>query len=127
MKRSRILLFVCVVFEVGFLYAQPKINGLSFVSSGDKATAVHVTQFKGVQANWAALMPFAMMRSTASPELNYNPDRQWYGETEVGIQQYYETLSQGGIQMIFEKHPICCSAHFNMSRECTLSNPYLGF
>ena len=102
MNRSRILLFVCVVFEVGFLYAQPKINGLSFVSSGDKATAVHVTQFKGVQANWAALMPFAMMRSTASPELNYNPDRQWYGETEAGIQQYYETLSQGGIQIMLK-------------------------
>jgi hypothetical protein len=36
-----------------------------------------------------------MMRSTASPELNYDPDRQWYGETEAGIQQYYETLSEG--------------------------------
>ncbi len=84
------------------LLAQSKINGLSFVSSGEKAAAVHVTQFHVVQANWAALMPFAMMRSTASPELNYHPDRQWYGETEAGIQQYYETLSQGGIQIMLK-------------------------
>ena len=100
MNRSQILLFVFAIFGVGFLHSQSKINGLSFVSSGEKAEAVHVTQFQEVQANWAALMPFAMMRSTASPELNFDPDRQWYGETEAGIQQYYETLSQGGIQIM---------------------------
>lgn len=95
MNRSLILLFAFAISGVGFLHAQSKINGLSFVSSGEKAAAVHVTQFQEVRANWAALMPFAMMRSTVYPELNYDPERQWYGETESGIQQYYETLSQG--------------------------------
>ena len=99
MNRSLILLFVFVISGLGFLHSQSKINGLSFVSSGNKVLPKHVQSVEAVNANWVALMPFAMMRSTASPGLNYTPERQWYGETEAGIQQYFEQLQKGNIQV----------------------------
>ena len=102
MNRSLILLFIFVFSTACLLHAQSKINGLSFVSSGNKALPKHVQSVGAVNANWVALMPFAMMRSTASPELNYDPERQWYGETEVGIQQYFEQLQQGNIQVMLK-------------------------
>lgn len=102
MNRSLILLFVFVISGLGFLHSQSKINGLSFVSSGNKVLPKHVQSVEAVNANWVALMPFAMMRSTASPGLNYTPERQWYGETEAGIQQYFEQLQKGNIQVMLK-------------------------
>ena len=102
MNRSLILLFVFVISGLGFLHSQSKINGLSFLSSGNKVLPKHVQSVEAVNANWVALMPFAMMRSTASPGLNYTPERQWYGETEAGIQQYFEQLQKGNIQVMLK-------------------------
>ena len=34
--------------------------------------------------------------------LNYTPERQWYGETEAGIQQYFEQLQKGNIQVMLK-------------------------
>ena len=102
MNRSLILLFVFVISGLGFLHSKSKINGLSFVSSGNKVLPKHVQSVEAVNANWVALMPFAMMRSTASPGLNYTPERQWYGETEAGIQQYFEQLQKGNIQVMLK-------------------------
>jgi len=57
----------------------PKINGVSFVSSREKAKQEDVNSIKEIHANHAAVMPFGFVRAVNSPEIIFNTDRQWYG------------------------------------------------
>ena len=36
-------------------------------------------------ANYAAVMPFGFIRSLDDPNIIFNTERQWYGETKAGI------------------------------------------
>ena len=82
--------------------AQQKMNGLSFVASSEPAKEVHAASVKSMNANWTALMPFAVMKNQSSPVLSHDQDRQWYGETEAGIKQYHRLLKTAGIQSMLK-------------------------
>ncbi|GAB5398899.1 MAG: hypothetical protein Aureis2KO_04840 [Aureisphaera sp.] len=79
-----------------------RINGVSFVASPKEATQSHVDPVVSVKANYAAVMPFGFIRNLESPEVIYNTDRQWFGETRDGAEQYIDLLKANGIKVMLK-------------------------
>jgi len=77
-----------------------KVNGVSFVASRNKATQKSVNPVLNVNASHAAVMPFGFIRSVQSPEIIFDTDRQWFGETKRGAKQYITLLHQNGIKVM---------------------------
>ncbi len=97
------LLFVFFVLTIQSCSGQiKKINGISFVASRDVINEQHVAPVVNVNANYAAIMPFGFIRSTAHPEIIYNTDRQWFGESKPGAKQYIETLKKQRIKIMMK-------------------------
>jgi len=79
-----------------------KINGLSFVASREKAEQRHVEPLLEVHANYAAVMPLGFMGQRDAPELVFDTERQWFGETREGAKQYIETLQASGVKVMLK-------------------------
>lgn len=75
-----------------------KINGVSFVASREPVSEEQVDEVVRLNANHAAVMPFGFIRDINSPDIIFDTDRQWYGETKKGAVQYVELLHQKGIK-----------------------------
>jgi len=76
------------------------IKGVSFVASPDSLNQKHIEPIIKLNANYAAIMPFGFIKNLQHPEIKYNSDRQWYGETKEGVKQYVEELHQNNIQVM---------------------------
>ncbi len=96
------LLFLCCLQFCCSGEAQKKINGISFVASREEVVQTHVDEVIRLNANSAAVMPFGFMRETTSPEISYNTDRQWFGETKKGAKQYIELLQKNGVAVMLK-------------------------
>ena len=79
-----------------------KINGLSFVASRDSLQAENILPIQEINANYAAIMPFAFIKNLEHPEIVYNQSRQWYGETAKGATQYIEMLHKNGFKIMLK-------------------------
>lgn len=79
-----------------------KINGVSFVGSRDEVAQVHVDPVLEVNANYAAVMPFGFARTLNSPNIIFDTDRQWFGETKRGARQYIELLHKNGVKIMLK-------------------------
>lgn len=79
-----------------------KINGVSFVASPSSITETHVNPLVEIQANHAAIMPFGFMTSLKTPNVIFNTDRQWFGETCAGVKQYAQTLKAKGLKIMIK-------------------------
>lgn len=77
-----------------------KINGVSFVASKDSILPQNILPLKEIHANYAAVMPFAFIKSLEHPEIIYNQQRQWFGETKQGAKQYINMLHKNNIQVM---------------------------
>lgn len=73
------------------------MNGVSFVASSDSVRQRHVEPIVALGANYAAVMPFGFVQSLEHPEIIYNSERQWFGETLRGVSQYIRELQKSGI------------------------------
>lgn len=93
-----LLLFACSATPPKKL----SINGISFVASKEAVNQSHITPVVNVNANYAAVMPFAFIRDLTSPEVAYNSNRQWYGETKQGSKQYIEELKNNNIKIMLK-------------------------
>ncbi len=87
---------------VGFAQNPDKMDGVSFVSSHEEITDVHIKPIHAVNANWAALSPFAFMASLDSPEVRFNMERQWKGERVDGIMEMCNTFKKNGIKIMLK-------------------------
>jgi len=96
------ILFICCLQYCCSGEAQQKINGISFVASREQAAQSHIDEILKVHANSAAVMPFGFMRETAHPEIIFDTDRQWFGETKQGAKQYIELLRKNGIEVMLK-------------------------
>ncbi len=92
------LLILCLLQFSCSSQVNKKINGVSFVASRDEVLQEHVDGVKEVYANHAAVMPFGFIRDVASPEIVFNTERQWFGETNKGAMQYIGLLHKNGIK-----------------------------
>ena len=102
MRRLGLLFFCLLQLSCGEGQVHPKINGVSFVGSRDKITQENVDPVRNINANFAAIMPFGFLRSATNPNVIFNTDRQWYGETRAGAKQYIELLHKNGIQIMLK-------------------------
>jgi len=83
---------------------QEKINGISFVAAGIPVTDEHVNPVIELNANFAAIMPFGFIKDLKNPEIIYNTDRQWFGETRAGTLQYAKSLQAKDIKIMIKPH-----------------------
>ncbi|WP_420320477.1 glycoside hydrolase family 113 [Flagellimonas sp.] len=96
------LFFLCLLqFSCNSQRAE-KINGVSFVASTDKVEQKHVDPVLNVSANYAAVMPFGFARNLNSPNIIFNTERQWHGETREGAKQYIQQLQKNGIKIMLK-------------------------
>lgn len=79
-----------------------KINGVSFVASREKVGQHHVEEILNINANHAAIMPFGFIREINSPEIIFDTERQWFGETKIGAKQYIEMLHKNGVEVMLK-------------------------
>lgn len=100
-------LYLCLVvlfFISCSMISQPerKINGVSFVASGEKLTNDNVKPLVALNANYAAIMPFGFIEKLESPVLHFNDSRQWFGERVEGAKQYIAQLQKNKIQVMLK-------------------------
>ena len=96
------LLFLCFMQFACSSQQATKINGVSFVASRDKAEQQHIDEVLKVHANHAAIMPFGFIRDVHSPEIIFNTNRQWFGETINGAKQYITLLKKNGLRVMIK-------------------------
>lgn len=96
------LLLLCFLQSCSTGKTQKKINGISFVASREQVVQTHVDELKHIFANSAAIMPFGFIPDMARPEVYYNSERQWFGETKRGAKQYIELLHNNNISVMLK-------------------------
>ncbi len=101
MKKGIFLLLILLQFSCSSQFIS-KINGVSFVASREAASQEHVEAVLEVFADHAAVMPFGFVRNLNSPEIIFDTDRQWYGETTQGARQYIELLRQNRLNIMLK-------------------------
>lgn len=79
-----------------------KINGVSFVASSEAVNQDHINPVVRINANYAAIMPFGFIKELDNPEIIFNTDRQWFGETKAGAKQYMEVLIKNDIKIMLK-------------------------
>lgn len=96
------LLMICFLQFSCTSQVKEKINGVSFVASREKVGQHHVDEILSIHANHAAVMPFGFIREINSPEIIFDTERQWFGETKSGAKQYIEMLHKNGIKVMLK-------------------------
>ncbi|SFR39105.1 GTA TIM-barrel-like domain-containing protein [Robiginitalea myxolifaciens] len=79
-----------------------RVNGVSFVASREPATQAHVNSMLAVNADFAAVMPFGFIREPNDPEIIFDTDRQWFGETRKGAKQYSKLLQENKVRIMIK-------------------------
>ena len=83
--------------------AQPKkVNGVSFVAANAEVSQKHINPVVAIHANYAAIMPFGFIKDVTHPQIIYNTERQWFGETVAGATQYINELKKVNIKIMLK-------------------------
>ncbi|WP_272021794.1 glycoside hydrolase family 113 [Olleya namhaensis] len=104
-----------------------KINGVSYVAHRDSITQKNIAPLLNINANFAAIMPFAMIKDLAHPEVNYDAERQWFGETVTGGKQYINTLKKNNINTMLKPQIWVWKGEFTGFLEMTTEADWLTF
>lgn len=102
MKPFELLIFLLIFSTQSCKTQTSKINGVSFVASRNAITQTDVEPVVKIHANYAAIMPFGFIRNLNNPEIKYNTDRQWFGETRAGANQYIGELRKRDIKIMIK-------------------------
>ncbi len=65
-------------------------------------SAIDTAKTHGIQ--WISQTPFGWMRAQNSPEVHYNPQRGWWGETDVGVRVTTKEAHEKGIKVMLKPH-----------------------
>ncbi|WP_213521348.1 glycoside hydrolase [Nonlabens sp.] len=79
-----------------------KINGISFVATRDSIDHTAITPVKNYNANYAAIIPYAWMKSLEQPQVNYEEDRGWWGEKPHGVASTANQMKDQGIEVLLK-------------------------
>ena len=96
-----LFVFIILLFE-SCTGQVAKINGVSFVASREPVNKTHIDPVVNVNANYAAVMPFGFVKELSHPEIAYNTNRQWFGETRAGAKQYIDALQKRHIKVMLK-------------------------
>lgn len=99
------------LFLIGILFLQfsctgqsKKINGLSFVASRDSININHIKPVLNVKSNYVALMPYSFIRNIEIPKVEFNTNREWFGESENGLLQYAREFKKVDVKVMIKPH-----------------------
>ncbi|OEK07861.1 glycoside hydrolase [Flavivirga aquatica] len=102
MKRFKLLFLLLALSIQSCITQTNKINGVSFVASGEAINDNHVKPVINLNANYAAIMPFGYIKELSNPDIVFNTDRQWFGESKKGAKQYIATLKAKHIKIMLK-------------------------
>lgn len=86
MKKIKLLFFSALLGGLFFVRSQSsKINGISFVGGRNVVNEQSISPVLDVNANWVTLMPFGFMQKLNATQINFNQQRQWWGERKIGV------------------------------------------
>jgi len=102
MKVYRLLVIFIFVFIQSCSAQTEKINGISFVASRDSINHNHVNPVVKINANYVAIMPFGFIKNLKHPQISFNTERQWYGETNEGAKHYIQKFQEKGIKIMLK-------------------------
>lgn len=97
-----ILILICLMQLACKSQQAVKINGVSFVGSREKVSQDHIDAVVKLNADHAAVMPFGFIRDQSSPQIIFNTNRQWFGETTSGARQYIAQLRKNGLKIMLK-------------------------
>lgn len=101
MKNIGILVLSIIQFSCSG-QSNKKINGVSFVASREEVVQGQVEEVIRIHANSAAVMPFGFIRDASNPQIIFNTERQWFGETKEGARQYIAMLHENNIAVMLK-------------------------
>ena len=102
MKRYK-LLIVFLALSIQSCTSQPKkINGVSFVAAPNAVNQTHIKPIVSINANYAAVMPFGFIKNLEHPNITFNTNKQWFGETKSGAKQYIFELRKKQIKIMLK-------------------------
>lgn len=102
MKSFKFLIILSILSLQSCKTQTNKINGVSFVASREAVNETHINPIVNVNANYAAIMPFGFIKNLDHPEIVHNSDRQWFGETRAGAEQYIGELIKKNIKVMIK-------------------------
>ena len=101
-----VTIFFAAIFLVSCDAQQPEksalIKGVSFVATRDSITPVVVQPFKNYNANYVAVHPYGFMRDVENPAVQYNNERQWWGERLAGTKHTIDIFHKNGLQVMLK-------------------------
>ncbi|MTI20852.1 hypothetical protein E1176_07455 [Fulvivirga sp. RKSG066] len=83
--------------------AQTKVGGVSFVAPPRPITIDDMENIKRVNAGWVAIIPYAFSRQS-QPEVNFNYERQWWGEKVEGSIETIKMSQDLGLKVMLKPH-----------------------
>ncbi len=75
---------------------------MSLVASKDTISKEQLTPMLATKSNYASIMPFGFVRDMNTPEVHFNSNRQWFGETVEGVTQYIEALHEEDVLVLLK-------------------------
>ena len=134
MRLFKFLIFLSTLCTQSCKTQTNKINGVSFVASREAVNQSHIKPVVQLNANYAAIMPFGFVKSIDNPQVIYNTERQWFGETRAGAKQYIKALRNEHIKIMIKPQIWVWRGEFTglieMKNEAdwkTLESSYLKF
>ncbi len=80
-----------------------QMDGVSVVAPSKEYTENPFSSLKQINANWIAIMPYAFC-SQETPQINYDDERQWWGEKSPGIIKSIESAKQQKLKIMMKPH-----------------------
>lgn len=106
---SFLLPFLTVPILVGFYLSDDKvksnetINGVCFVAPRHEVSTEHIDPIVKINANWVAVTPYAFSQA-GKPQINFNHNRQWWGERVDGAIQTVIAAKKLGLKIMMKPH-----------------------
>jgi hypothetical protein len=79
-----------------------KWTGLSFVASPQKIDSKEIEVMTSVNANYAAIMPFAFMQNLNSSAIHFDHPKQWWGEKSDGASETIRMCHEKGMRIMLK-------------------------
>ncbi|WP_124981821.1 glycoside hydrolase family 113 [Nonlabens xiamenensis] len=79
-----------------------KINGITFVATRNPIDDSGIKPLNAYHANYAAIVPYAWMRSLDNPEVIYSVDQGWWGEKPEGVRKTIELMHEQHIEVMLK-------------------------
>lgn len=103
--KTKFLLFVSIIFLQFSCKSQSnKINGVSFVAARDSISIKHITPVLKSNSNYVTLMPYSFIKNIETPKIEFNTNREWFGESENGLLQYAKEFQKVGVKLMVKPH-----------------------